>query len=45
MKHFISYYETVYFKRRNTPFHAVNQINTSHSRFRYIGRGFCFIRK
>ncbi len=45
MKHFVSYHETVWFKRRNTLFHPVKQTDTSHSRFRYIGRGLCFIRK
>ena len=44
-KYFISYHETVRSKRRNALFHPVNQTDTSHYRFRYIGRGFCFIRK
>ena len=43
-KHFISYHETVRFKRRNVPFHPVNQTDTSHSLFRYIGKK-CFTRK
>ena len=45
MKHFVSYHETVCFKQRNALFHPVEQTDTSHSRFRYIGRGLCFIRK
>ena len=44
-KHFISHHKTVRFKRRNAPFHPVNQTDMSHSRFRYIGKGFCFTRK
>lgn len=45
MRHFVSYHETVCFKRRNTLFHPVKQTDTLLSRFRYIGRGLCFIRK
>ena len=45
MRHFVSYHETVCFKPRNTLFHPVKQTDTLHSRFRYIGRGLCFIRK
>ena len=45
MKHFGSYHETVWFKRRNTLFYPVEQTDTSHSRCGYIGRGLCFIRK
>lgn len=41
MKHFGSYHETVWFKRRNTLFHPVEQTDTSHSRCGYIGRGLC----
>lgn len=45
MKHFVSYHETVCFKRRSTLFRPVKQTDTSHSRFRYIGKGLYFIRK
>lgn len=45
MRHFVSYHETVCFKPRNTLFHPVKKAETLHSRFRYIGRRLCFIRK
>lgn len=37
-KHFVSYHETVRFKLRNALFHPVKLTDTSHSRFRYIGK-------
>ena len=45
MKYFVSYHETVRFKRRNTSFHPVKLTETSRARFRPIGKGFCFTRK
>lgn len=45
MKYFVSYHETVWFKRRNTLFHPVKQTETSQSNFRPIGKEFCFTRK
>ena len=38
MKYFISYHETVCFKRRNTSFHSVKRTDTSQSSFRPIGK-------